>query len=149
MESVKRFIALCQTESDPTSVPLSTIMRVATATAHYLLGLLMTMGGLNDFLHFAHHPLPTLLLAKQYMEDLLNSRYMMGGAIFHGFAGIVLLINWFVTSALTILAAIIINLLLYHVTLEAEGFGAAIVVLLLWIVVFIRDRTSFRKLFKA
>lgn len=75
METVESFTITSQIETHPTSVPLSTVKRVAVTTARYLVGFLMTWGGLNAFLDFAYHPLATLLLAKQYMEDLLNFPY--------------------------------------------------------------------------
>ena len=149
METVQQSNVLGQGETDVTSGIPSTVMRLSATIARYLLGFLMTMGGLNGFLHFAHHPLPTLILARQYMEALLNSHYMMAVAFLQGTAGILLLVNRFVPLALTVLAAFIFNILLYHATLEAEGSGAAIVVSLLWIVVFLRHRTSFKKLFRA
>ena len=155
METGEPFRTLSQLGSDSTEavpnsrVPRSTVKRLSAASARYLLGFLMTIGGFNGFLHFAHHPLPVPLLAKQYMEALLNSRYMMGVAFVQGVAGILLLANSFVALALTILAAILFNILLYHATLEAEGTGAAIAVSLLWIIVFIRHRTAFRELFKG
>ncbi len=155
METERRFSTLSQSESDSTAVvplarvPLSTLKRVATASARYLLGFLMTMGGFNGFLHFANHPLPIPLLAKQYMEALLNSHYMMGVAFVEGVAGILLLANRYVALALTILAAILFNILLYHATLETEGTGAAIVVSLLWVIVFVRHRTAFRELLRG
>ena len=155
METREPFRTLSQLDSDSieavphSRVPPSTVKRLSAASARYLLGFLMTIGGFNGFLHFAHHPLPVPLLAKQYMEALLNSRYMMGVAFVQGVAGMLLLANRFVALALTILAAILFNILLYHATLEAEGTGAAIAVSLLWIIVFIRHRTAFRELFKG
>lgn len=83
------------------------------------------------------------------MEALLDSHYMMAVAFLQGAAGVLLLVNRFVALALTILAAIIVNILLYHATLEIEGVGAAIVVFLLWIIVFIGHHTSFNALFSA
>ena len=136
-------------EAEVTPDLRSTIKRILFTIARYMLGFLMTMGGLNGFLHFAHHPLPTLLLARQYMEALLNSHYMMGVALLQGIAGVLLLLNRFVTLALTVLAAIIFNILLYHATLETEGSGAAIVVSLLWLAVFVAHRSSFHELLSA
>lgn len=92
---------------------MSTVKRAAITTARYLVGFLMTMGGFDAFLDFACHPLATLLLARQYMEDLLNYPYRVRVVYLQGIAGLLQLANRFVALELTIFAAIKLNILLY------------------------------------
>lgn len=149
MQTTKQSDVLTDAGTDPKSTTPSAALAVSATMARYLLGFLMTMGGLNDFLHFAKHPLPIPVLARQYMEALLNSRYMMGVAFIQTVAGILLLVKRFVPLALTLLAAIIYNVLLFHATLDKEGSGAAIVVSLLWVMVFVNYRPHFSQLLCA
>ena len=90
----------------------------------------MTMGGLNAFLDYACHPLATLLLARQHMEDLLKYPYIVRIVRFQGIAGLLLLADRFVFLELTMLAALKFNMLFCLASLEAEGSGAAIVFVL-------------------
>ena len=83
------------------------------------------------------------------MEALINSRYVMGVAFIQTAAGILLLVNRFVPLALTFLAAVIYNILLYHAILDKEGSAAAIVDSLLWAMAFVSYRTNFSQLLRA
>ncbi len=64
-------------------------------------------------------------------------------------AGLLLLVNRFVPLALVVLAAIITNILLYHMAMDPKGIGAGILVTILWLLVYPAYRASFRILFSA
>ncbi|WP_263384503.1 hypothetical protein [Granulicella arctica] len=143
METAENFKTPGQVESDPTSVPSSTVERIAITIVRYLVDFLMTWGGLNAFLDLAYHPSATLLVAKQYMEALLDLPYMVKVAFLQAIAGILLLIKCFVALALTVLAAINFNTTLYHATSQSKSSAAALVVYLLCTTVFMGHRVSF------
>jgi putative oxidoreductase len=54
-----------------------------------------------------------------------------------------------VPLALTILAAIIVNILLFHVLMNPAGLGLAVLVTILWGVVFVSVRSAFAGIFQA
>ena len=63
--------------------------------------------------------------------------------------GVLLLINRYVPLALTILAPIIVNILLFHSLMNPEGLGLALFVAILWGVVFVSVRSAFAGIFQA
>jgi putative oxidoreductase len=60
-----------------------------------------------------------------------------------------LLANRYVPLALTILAAVIVNILSFHILMAPAGLPLALFVALLWLVVFIDHRQAFSPLFQA
>ncbi|MGA8030155.1 MAG: hypothetical protein WB992_23665 [Bryobacteraceae bacterium] len=54
-----------------------------------------------------------------------------------------LLVNRFVPLAMVILAAIITNILLFHLTMDPKGIGLGLLAAILWILVFLGHRSSF------
>ena len=123
-------------------------MKYIFVIARVLLGLVFTIFGLNAFLHFFPSP-PVPGLAGQFMGALLGSKYyviafgteLMGGAL--------LLSNRYVPLALTLLGPVIVNILSFHMFLDSENVAPAIVVTVLWFVVFSQARSSFAGLFVA
>ena len=123
-------------------------MRYAYVTARILLGLAFTVFGLNGFLHLL--PTPVLPgLAGQFMGVLYRSYYhaVVFGTQLVG--GVLLLRNRYVPLALTLLGPVIVNILSFHLFLDRGGIAPAIVVTVLWFVVFSQVRSSFAGLFLA
>ena len=58
-------------------------------------------------------------------------------------SAILLLLNRYVPLALTLLAPIVVNILLFHILMAPSGLPLAIVVTVLWIVVFLSVRSAF------
>lgn len=105
-------------------------MKALVLICRLLLGLMFFVLGLNNILHFIHMSLPT--------GDALTWMGIMGAHHWMNFvgtlmavAGLLLLVNRFVPLALTILAPIIVNILLYHALLWPHGAGPAIAALVL------------------
>ena len=118
-------------------------MKIAAMIARYLLGLVFVVFGLNGFLQFIPQgPMPTGV-PGQFMGALFASHYMLPVFAFQLIGGILLLINRYVPLGLTILAPIIVNILMVHILLLPAGLPLAIVVLILWILVFISVRPAF------
>ena len=120
--------------------------RVSTI-ARYLLGLLFTVFGLNGFFHFIPDPPPVTPLGLQYFQAISASHYIAAVFVLQVVAGLLLLAGRFVPLALTLLAGIIFNILVYHVTMDPKGIGPGLLATVLWLLVFAGYRASFRGLF--
>ena len=124
-------------------------MRIAAIVARYLMGFLFTVFGLNGFLHFIPQPPPAEPLALQYMTVMVMSHYFVLVFLLQLVSGIMLLTNRFVALAITLLAPIIVNILLFHALMNPEGLGLGVIVTILWILVFLSVRGAFAGIFEA
>ena len=124
-------------------------MKITSIIARYLLGLMFTVFGLNGFLNFIHQPPPTNPLAMQFFIAISASHY---AAFFFGMqliGGLLLLSGTFVPLALTILAAELYNILGFHLTLAPASIAPALLASVLWILVFVQYRASFKDILAA
>ncbi|HEY2568333.1 MAG TPA: DoxX family membrane protein [Candidatus Udaeobacter sp.] len=106
-------------------------MKIATLIARILLGLVFVVFGANFFLHFIPQPPPPPGLAGDYFKVFAASGYMYVVGALQLLSGLLLLIGRFVPLALTVLAAMIFNILVFHVLMAPEGLPIAIVVAVL------------------
>src|SRR5207244_12516880 len=118
-------------------------MKILTIIARVLLGLGFVVFGSNAFLHFLPMPPIPQTLAGDYTRVFLASGYVyvIGGLQVIG--GFLLLIGRFVPLALTILGAIIINILIFHALMAPEGFPPALVFTALELSLVWRYRAAF------
>ena len=123
-------------------------MKTLVLISRLLLGLLFLVFGLNGFLHFIPAPMPTGI-AGQYVGALFVSHYLAAVFALELVAGVLLLANRFVRAALTILAPILVNIVLFHACMAPEGFALALVAVALWSVLFVRERAAFSALWVA
>ena len=122
-------------------------MKIISLIARLLLGLTFVVFGLNGFLNFlSMGPMPTGL-AGQFIGALFLSHYYWVVAALQIAGGVLLLVNRFVPLALVLLGPIIVNILLYHLFLNIGGVGLAIVVAILWFIVFYAHRQYFSGIF--
>jgi putative oxidoreductase len=122
-------------------------MKIATLIARLLLGLIFVVFGLNGFLNFINMgPLPSGL-AGQFIGALAQSHYFWVVAALQVAGGGLLLVNRFVPLALVLLGPVIVNIILYHVFLFPSGMQGAIVVTILWFIVFYGHRQHFSGIF--
>jgi putative oxidoreductase len=123
-------------------------MKILTIIARVLLGLIFVVFGSNAFLHF--FPMPPLPQgpAGEYLHAFFTSGYVyvIGGLQVIG--GLLLLIGRFVPLGLTILGAIIVNILIFHSLMSPEGFPPAIVVTVLELFLVWRYREAFAGLLR-
>jgi len=118
-------------------------MRIVTLIARILLGLMFIVFGLNGFLNFLNMgPMPTGL-AGQFMGALIQSHYFWVVAALQVIGGVLVLVNRYVPLGLVLLGPVIVNILLYHIFLNPAGFQMAIVVTVLWFIVFYDRRQYF------
>jgi putative oxidoreductase len=122
-------------------------MKIAILIARLLLGLIFVVFGLNGFLNFLDMgPMPSGL-AGQFIGALFQSHYLWVVAGLQVVGGVLLLVNRFVPLALVLLGPVIVNILLYHLFLYRAGFAPAILVTVLWFVVFYGHRQHFASIF--
>ena len=123
-------------------------MKIVVTLCRILLGLLFTVFGLNGFLHFIPMP-PPQGVAGQFMGAMFVSHYLIPIFALQTIGGVLLLANRFVPLALTLLAPIIVNIILYHLTMDLKGLGLALVTVALWAVLIYRERATFAGLLAA
>jgi len=122
-------------------------MKIVTLIARILLGLIFVVFGLNGFLNFlSMGPMPTGL-AGQFVGALVLSHYFWVVAALQIAGGALLLANRFVPLALVLLGPVIVNIICYHVFLNRSGIAPAIVVIILWLIVFCAHRQYFSGIF--
>src|SRR5947208_10862951 len=117
-------------------------MKITTVIARFLLGLIFLVFGLNGFLHFIPAPPPTGITG-QFVGALFVSHYLVPIFLLQIISAVLLLVNRYLPLALTLLAPIIVNILLIHILMAPSGLPLAIVVTVLWIVVFLSVRSAF------
>jgi hypothetical protein len=122
-------------------------MKITTVIARFLLGLIFLVFGLNGFLHFIPASLPSGT-AGQFVGALFVSNYLVVVFLFQLIAAILLLINRYVPLALTLLAPVIVNVLLFHLLMAPTGLLLAIIVAVLWTIVFLSVRSAFAGLWQ-
>src|SRR5882762_9275977 len=124
-------------------------MKIVSIIARYLLGLVFTVFGLNGFLNFIHQPPPTDPLAIQFFVAISSSHFAGFFFAIQLIGGLLLLSGYFVPLALTLLAAELYNILAFHLTLAPASIAPALVACMLWILVFLQYRESFKGIFSA
>jgi putative oxidoreductase len=124
-------------------------MRIASIVARYLLGLMFTVFGLNGFLHFIPQPPLANPLTIQFLVAVSASHFAAFFFAVQVLGGLLLLSGFFVPLALTLLAAELYNILAFHITLAPSTAAPAIVACVLWVLVFVQHRESFKGIFSV
>jgi putative oxidoreductase len=122
-------------------------MKIAATVARYLLALIFLAFGLNGFLHFIPMPPPTGL-ALQFFIAVSASHFMAVVFAVQVIGGALLLINRFVPLALSLLSAVIFNIVVFHITMEPSGLPLALFVTALWLLVAASVRSAFSGIFQ-
>jgi hypothetical protein len=117
-------------------------MKILTIIARVILGLAFAFFGANLAFHFLPMPPPPPGLAGDYTKVFAASGLMSTVGAMQLLSGVLLLIGRFVPLALTILAAILFNILAFHILMDPSGIGPGIVaaVLELFLIWSYRDR---------
>jgi hypothetical protein len=121
-------------------------MKIVSTIARSLLGLIFLVFGLNGFLHFIPMPPPTGI-AGQFMGALFVSHFLVVVFLLELIPAILLLVNRYVPLALTLLGSVIVNILLFHAFMAPAGLPLALVVVVLWLLVFASVRQAFAGIF--
>jgi len=118
-------------------------MKTVTVIARLLLGLGFVVFGSNAFLHFIPMPPIPQTPAGDFTRVFMNSGYATVIGALQLISGLLLLIGRVVPLALTILGAIIFNILVFHALMAPEGFPPALVVTVLELFLLWRYREAF------
>jgi putative oxidoreductase len=123
-------------------------MKTSINISRFLLGFIFLVFGLNGFLHFIPMPPPSGV-AGQFLGSMFVTKYLLFVFAIQLIGGVLLLINRYVPLALTMLAPVIVNILLFHGLMNPDGLGLALFVAILWAVVFASVRSAFAGIFQA
>jgi uncharacterized membrane protein YphA (DoxX/SURF4 family) len=123
-------------------------MKILTLVARILLGLTFLVFGFNKLVPFLHVPMPTGDIGA-----LMGLMYTHKWITFYGFietaSGLLLLAGRYVPLALTLLAGVGTNILLFHITFEPAGLPLPLFLALLEIYLVYAYRASFAGIFAA
>ena len=121
-------------------------MKIASLIARILLGLIFLVFGLNGFLRFIPMPPPTGL-AGQFFAAIFVSHYWVVIFGVQVLGGLLLLANRFVPLALVLLGPVIVNIFFFHALMAPAGLPLAIVVVLLWALLAVRNKQHLAGIF--
>ena len=102
--------------------------------------------GLNGFLNFLHAPTPPGP-AGQYVTLLGATFYMKFVFLVQLVGGVLLLSGQFVPLALILLGPVLVNILLFHISLQPVGLPPGLLATVMWFVVFYSVRKAFAGIF--
>ena len=131
------------------SEPRPSALGISIAAARLLLGLIFFVFGLNGFLRFIPAPPPGSIPADAgaFMTVMMHSHYFMFTSGVQVLAGALLLLDQYVPLALVLLAAMIANILAFHITMmPATLFPMPILVTVLWFATALPLRSHFAPL---
>ncbi|MDQ6933543.1 MAG: DoxX family membrane protein [Candidatus Eremiobacteraeota bacterium] len=123
-------------------------MPIVVLVCRLLLGLMFTVFGLNGFLLFMPPPPHIPGYAGAFSAAMMSSHYVYLTAGVQLLCGVLLLLNRYVPLALVMLAAVIANILTFHITMWPQPLVPfPILVTLLWLIVAWPLRAHFAPLF--
>ncbi len=117
-------------------------MKIVVLVARILLGAIFLVFGLNGFFQFIPAP-PLSGLAGEFTHALLASRYVYLVSGVQVIAGFLLLANQFVPLALVLLGPVIVNIIVFHLSMQPSGLPPGLVVMVLWLILAYRYRALF------
>ena len=123
-------------------------MKPAFVVARILLGLVFFAAGLSGFFLISHPPAIPPGMAGTFQNVFFQSRWVLFVDGVELLAGSLLLTNRYVPLALTALAAVIANILVFHITMMPAGLPVAFFVTALWTVVALQFRSTLAPLFE-
>jgi putative oxidoreductase len=108
-------------------------MKIIATICRLILGLAFTVFGLNGFLHFM--PMGQMPAAAANWMKAMPPAYMQAVFAVQLACGALLLAGVFVPLALVVLASVIVNILLFHLTMAPGGIVGGVIAAALWVVV--------------
>lgn len=123
-------------------------MKIAAHIARIVLALAFVIFGSNAFLSFIPAMLPTGP-AGQFLSILISSHYVLYVSAVMVVSGLLLLANRYVALGLALLGPVLVNILVFHITLAPSMIGLPLFLTLLWFFLFWRNWPAFSRLFEA
>ena len=107
-------------------------MKIASLVARILLGLIMLAAGLSGFIIFHNPPPAPPGLAAAFQDAFFRSGWVLVVDAVELACGLLLLFNRFVPLAVVALAALIVNMYAFHLTMMPIGTIAPVILTILW-----------------
>src|SRR5450755_4034552 len=126
-----------------------TMRNLAYHIPRILLGLLFTLAGGSIVFLIGHPPPPMPGFAGDFMKVVFGSRFVLFTDGVQFVCGVLLLANRYVPLALTILAGILANILVFHLTMQPIGIFPGLIATILWFVMAWQIRDHFAPLLAA
>jgi putative oxidoreductase len=117
-------------------------MRIVAIVARVLLGLAFAAAGASGFYLVAKGAPPVPGLAGEFQHAFFASRYVLFIDVLELVAGVLLLANRYVALALIVLAAVLYNILVFHITMAPSGIIPGLVLTICWFIVAHRHRAA-------
>ena len=125
-------------------------MKYAILACRILLGLAFLVFGANILFPFLHMPTPPPSDAATWSEIMKLHKWMAFIGLCQVIGGLLVLVGRFVPLGLTILAPVLVNILLFHITLAGgQGIVTGLVLTLLEAFLLVVYRRNFYSLFEA
>ncbi len=124
-------------------------MKILSVIARILIGLTFLVFGLNGFLHFLPEPPMPPSAAKNYVDALSATPYLQVVSGIQVLTAVLFLVGRFVPLALTLIAPVIVNILMFHLFMAPAAIGPGIFVTICWFVLFFYHRAAFNGIFAA
>jgi putative oxidoreductase len=122
-------------------------MKHAEPIARILLAIIFIASGISGFFLVNNPPQMPPGLAMSFQTIFFQSRWVLFVDGLELIAGALLLVNRCVPLALTVLAGIIYNMFVFHITMMPIGLPAPLLLLIMVIIVANRHRAAFLPLF--
>lgn len=123
-------------------------MKIVAIIARVLLGLMFFVFGLNPFLKFM--PMPPLEGEwGRFLGALIVSHYVWVVGAVQVISGALFLIGRYVPLGIALSGPVIVNIIVYHVTMHPSQAQPAMLATICWIILFWRYRASFAPLWVA
>jgi len=124
-------------------------MKIVVLIARILLGLVFVVFGLDKLIHmFPVPPLPPGVVGE-YEHAMMATHYMVVVGVFEMAGGLLMIIGRYVPLGLCLLAPVIVNILIVDVLMMPSGLVIGLVITLLWLLIFYRERAAFSGIFRA
>lgn len=107
-------------------------MKIVSMIARYLLGIIFTVLGLNGFFHFIPSPTFPPGYLMEFFTAFVGSGFCIMVFGVQVICGILLLLDLYVPLAIVALAAVLVNILTFHITMNPQGLPLALVATILW-----------------
>jgi hypothetical protein len=115
-------------------------MNIAALVSRILLGLILVLAGASGFFIINNPPPAPPGMATTFMNIFFQSRWVLFVDGMEFVTGALLLANRYVALALLIIAAIIFNMYVFHITMMLIGIPGPLILTILWILVAMQHR---------
>jgi putative oxidoreductase len=110
-------------------------MKIAALISRILIGLAFTVaGGFGWVLTFGSGPPPMPGLAGEFQKVIFESHFVLFVDSIQLVTGVALLLNRYVPLALVMSAALLYNILAFHITMLPSGIVPGLILTVCWVV---------------